>query len=497
MKKYITGLLLLAFAAPSFAECLEGDCRDGKGKRIYHDGTYEGDFSLNFREGNGSFTHTDGGFYEGGWMYGVKFGKGKHTYANGDFFEGGWIFGVRSGEGKEVSVGGAVYQGGWLEDMRHGFGQFMSSDGSVYQGGWVDGKRSGKGKYTHADGSIYEGDWLDGSIYEGDYFDDNRAGTHTDIDGSIDEGSWLDKLESGVTDTLREFFALLGIHSMPKANALNVFLATLSAAAIYFFARWVGLADGDKRGRAKKQKGLPAKSNLRAFFDAIFWIFLTSLGLSLGMFLIVFVISGDPPQLEEVFYVALLILFGFFGPIFLRGWVEERAEENVNAQESGQKNVEGASLKMVFKIIFGILLLALVSSLAISFWLFYFENQEIDAIFVTMLATGIIVFGFFLWGLIALSLVYQEWKYSNMSEGEKQSKARTMAMFEAAAEDPNFDAERWLQRSESIYSDKQDQASHTEMSEEMVNDPNFGLDHFVVKGEGPIALVETLKRIWK
>ena len=40
MKKYIIGLLLLAFAEPIWAECVDGDCSNGKGKHtisnVYH-----------------------------------------------------------------------------------------------------------------------------------------------------------------------------------------------------------------------------------------------------------------------------------------------------------------------------------------------------------------------------------------------------------------------------------------------------------------------------
>jgi len=60
-----------------------------------------------------------------------------------------------------VLESGAIYLGQWSKskDMREGIGKQVWPDGSLYEGNWKENQRNGKGRMIHANGNTYSGDW--------------------------------------------------------------------------------------------------------------------------------------------------------------------------------------------------------------------------------------------------------------------------------------------------------------------------------------------------
>lgn len=84
------GLLLLLSNAIT-AQCLEGDCINGKGKFQYQDNTtYEGQFVNRKADGFGICKYANGNIYEGEWKNHTFNGKGILTYKNGVIYSGIW-----------------------------------------------------------------------------------------------------------------------------------------------------------------------------------------------------------------------------------------------------------------------------------------------------------------------------------------------------------------------------------------------------------------------
>lgn len=123
MKKIfiLSGLLFFIGLATVDAQCISGNCYEGRGV----------------------FRFENGDTYDGLWLGGQPDGQGKYTWKNGDFYRGNWIDGVMEGRG---------------------FFQF--SNGDKYVGEFHDNKFDGRGHYYWKN----PGDVMNNSKYEG-YFD--------------------------------------------------------------------------------------------------------------------------------------------------------------------------------------------------------------------------------------------------------------------------------------------------------------------------------------
>ncbi|MEZ5042693.1 MAG: caspase family protein [Saprospiraceae bacterium] len=189
MKK--TNLLLLFFCL-SFctllsAQCISGDCNNGKGIFLFPGGAkYIGQFHRGEIQGLGSFYYTNGGTYRGEWQRGKQEGKGYKTQPDGTRLEGIWK-GGRLIENKDIT--GTFGQQTDLQesgcisgDCISGQGVYIHPNGSVYIGAFKDGEINGMGICHYPDGSKYQGEWYR-RYPEGN-------GTKWYVDGSTRTGHW-------------------------------------------------------------------------------------------------------------------------------------------------------------------------------------------------------------------------------------------------------------------------------------------------------------------
>lgn len=193
MQKMTTLLVLLLLAAVSLnAQCVTGDCLNGKGASILSDGgKYVGDFQDGEITGKGSCYYKDGSWYQGDWLKGYPHGKGVKVHADGKRQEGvfrkgylvkeeeltaqefiikgketnreGCVTGdCINGQGIFIYPSGAVYIGDFRNGEIHGVGVCYYSDGSKYQGEWAFRYPNGKGTKSYSDGNKRTGLWKNG-----------------------------------------------------------------------------------------------------------------------------------------------------------------------------------------------------------------------------------------------------------------------------------------------------------------------------------------------
>ena len=91
MKKSLLLLtfLVLGFPPLTYAQCIEGDCKNGFGVYVFADGgEYSGAFVNGKFSGQGKLVFPDGNFYEGMFEEGLLNGNGTLTYADGSIYIG-------------------------------------------------------------------------------------------------------------------------------------------------------------------------------------------------------------------------------------------------------------------------------------------------------------------------------------------------------------------------------------------------------------------------
>lgn len=153
------------------AQCISGDCRNGKGTYVYPSGAkYVGDFKNGEINGVGVCYYTNGSKYSGEWRARFPEGKGTKTYSDGAKLTGLWKKGkpvddkgnllaeyiVKNKE--EQQDDGTNIQSGCLSgDCKNGPGVFAYPDGSKYEGNFTNGKFEGHGAYYFSNGDKYVG----------------------------------------------------------------------------------------------------------------------------------------------------------------------------------------------------------------------------------------------------------------------------------------------------------------------------------------------------
>eukprot|EP01084_Bolivina_argentea_P277362 473488_1 len=159
----------------SNGDTFDGELIEGKknGKGIYCwkelKATYEGEWSMNIRNGHGKFTYSDGSQYEGAWADDCRNGKGTYMYATGDSYCGEYINGKREGEGiYTYKQDHSQLIGLWKND-RFVSGKWRYNDNTQYVGTFDNNTPIGKGIFTFPSnnqnvGSYEDGVWRSQSI---------------------------------------------------------------------------------------------------------------------------------------------------------------------------------------------------------------------------------------------------------------------------------------------------------------------------------------------
>ena len=117
----------------------------GKGKLIFSEGIYIGDFAEGKRSGNGIQTWNkglhEGEEYIGEWKDDEKSGSGIHTWPDGRKYNGVWSKNRQNGKGVLTNAKGDSYNGNFLDDLAEGEGIETKADGTiVHKGSWLKGK---------------------------------------------------------------------------------------------------------------------------------------------------------------------------------------------------------------------------------------------------------------------------------------------------------------------------------------------------------------------
>jgi hypothetical protein len=147
-----------------FGEWKDGK-RNGQGIMIYPGGTkYVGEFKDNAFHGQGTLTHFDGEKSVGEWNDGFRNGQGIDYYSDGSpKYVGEWKDGSRNGQGIYTFPDGTKYIGEFKHGVKHGHGTYTFPDGGKYVGEWKDDKYNGQGTRTSSNGAVLQaGRWVNG-----------------------------------------------------------------------------------------------------------------------------------------------------------------------------------------------------------------------------------------------------------------------------------------------------------------------------------------------
>ncbi|GLR18580.1 caspase family protein [Portibacter lacus] len=136
----ITSLCAISLSA----QCIKGNCSNGKGTYIFNSGSK---FTGNFKNGRiheyGTLYFSDGRIYKGQWSSQRRHGKGVMKYKDGSIYAGDFELNNRQGKGKLTLASGDVYDGHWKNDQLEGQGFVEYASGEKKMVNWVNGKIQG------------------------------------------------------------------------------------------------------------------------------------------------------------------------------------------------------------------------------------------------------------------------------------------------------------------------------------------------------------------
>jgi len=184
----------------------EIEVKTGTGSFNEANGSYEGEWKLDNKEGLGKKAFTDKSIYMGAWKNNMKEGHGVYTWQDQTKYIGYWKEDKYHGHGLKSWSDGDQFEGGWREDKKHGRGVYKWSNGDKYDGEWEEDKQHGKGVFLWATGVEYVGQfkdnmrndtmasltWPNGDRYEGGFKDNMIEGEGRYCHASGDQyvGEW-------------------------------------------------------------------------------------------------------------------------------------------------------------------------------------------------------------------------------------------------------------------------------------------------------------------
>jgi hypothetical protein len=195
------------------AQCISGNCKDGRGVFVYPSGAkYTGEFKKSEIHGKGVCVYSDGSRYEGDWANRYPDGKGTKSFKDGSKLTGTWKKGIlmdgqevkangatlvakgkQDGDGTTVQSGcingdcengqgtyaypdGSKYDGQFSKGKIHGWGTFIYTNGDKYVGAFQDNIAHGKGTIFHANGTQTTGEWKEGEYMGSSLIESGRVG---------------------------------------------------------------------------------------------------------------------------------------------------------------------------------------------------------------------------------------------------------------------------------------------------------------------------------
>lgn len=193
--KYLIPLLAFFCFSSLSAQCLQGDCQNGRGTLLLSNGAvYTGQFQQQLPHGTGVCDYPDGSRYSGQWTNGQQHGQGTIIYPNGTARTGRWVKGSPiSSEGQLISnyqakreaqqaVTTTPQTGCLAGDCQNGRGIMVYLDGSRYEGDFRFGQPDGKGIFYYPNGDRYNGAFQSGFPH--------GEGTLHKKDGTHQQGNW-------------------------------------------------------------------------------------------------------------------------------------------------------------------------------------------------------------------------------------------------------------------------------------------------------------------
>ena len=167
MKFFFILILMIIFLVPAASfgdECVDGDCVNGTGTKVFSTGhKYTGGFKDGVRHGKGVLLMPGGRKIVGVWVDN-QIREGKFTAHDGTIYEGQWEFRERNGQGTLIYPDGRQYVGDFKYGERTGQGTMTYPDGQKYTGEFKDGERNGQGTLVYPDGRKLEGEFKNGEF---------------------------------------------------------------------------------------------------------------------------------------------------------------------------------------------------------------------------------------------------------------------------------------------------------------------------------------------
>ena len=193
LKIILINFLLLTVSISVHAQCLEGDCQNGKGKYDYGYAIYTGEFKNGEPEGKGLMDYGNGEKYDGTFKKGKEDGRGmyvKDGQVKGVFYKDGIL--IKKDE--VMVVGGRPKLDGCISgDCENGYGVAVFPSGNKYEGNFKNFRFHGKGRMTFTGGNILEGNFENNKPLSGSFTyakeEMNFSGTFND-DGTPNTGTY-------------------------------------------------------------------------------------------------------------------------------------------------------------------------------------------------------------------------------------------------------------------------------------------------------------------
>lgn len=175
------------------------------------------------KQGFRSLVWPDNSIFIGNFVNNIAEGLGKQIHSNGEIYFGTWKRGKAEGIGYYINKFGSKYEGEWKNDYQNGFGLEIWNDNTDkknfnnFSGNYKFGLKSGIGILNFEDGSVYEGDFSENNIngigsiifncnnnlitkkYSGEWKNNNIEGfgIMTWSDGKQYEGSFVKNCKHG------------------------------------------------------------------------------------------------------------------------------------------------------------------------------------------------------------------------------------------------------------------------------------------------------------